>query len=326
MDLNDLVRKFDGVHVAVIGDFMLDIYNRAQVERLSPEAPVPVLLNPERSTRPGGAGNVCANIAALGARCTGIGVVGDDVSAGCLRALLTVSNVDHRLVTDPSRRTTTKQRYMQDGHHFLRVDHEDCHPVSDLIEDQLLRRLKLVMDEDSLGSVILSTYDKGVLTDSSIPRFIDLAREHGLPAIVDPKHSYFSSFDGVTVLKPNAVRLQKELDLRISGDQDVANACGLLREMMPRVESILITRGPEGMTLMDKTGEVEHIRTRRVEVSELSGAGDTVSAVVALGLAAGHSVCEAAHLANVAAGIVVEKPGTATVSATELVKALQTQG
>ena len=120
----------------------------------------------------------------------------------------------------------------------------------------------------------------------------------------------------------NVVRLKKELDLRMSGDQGVAMACGLLKEMMPGLESILITRGSDGMTLMDKSGEVEHIRARRVEVSELSGAGDTVSAVVALGLAAGASVSMAANLANIAAGIVVAKSGTATVSATELLKAL----
>lgn len=322
MKLKELVGKFDGVHVVVIGDFMLDIYNRAEVERLSPEAPVPVLLNPVRSTRPGGAGNVCANLRSLGARCSGIGVVGDDVPAGCLRGLLTACQVEHGLVTDPSRRTTTKERFMHDGHHFLRVDNEDCDPISDLIQDQLLRRLKLLIEGDGLGAVVLSTYDKGVLTDDSIPRFIELAREHGLPTIVDPKHSYFRYFDGVTVFKPNVLRLQKELDVLMSGDQGVATACGLIKEMMPALESILITRGNEGMTLMDKAGQVEHIRARSVEVSELSGAGDTVSAVVALGLAAGASVSLAANLANIAAGIVVTKSGTATVNATELLKAL----
>ena len=326
MNPKELIAKFSGLHIVVVGDFMLDIYNWAEVERLSPEAPVPVLLNPVRSARPGGAGNVCANVVALGGRCTAIGVVANDRQGASLCDLLTVCSIDHSLVPDRSRRTTTKERFMHDGHHFLRVDNEDSHPISESIEDSLVAHLERVILGDGVRAVILADYDKGVLTDSSIPRFVDLAHEHSLPTIVDPKHSYFWSFDGVTVLKPNVLRLQKELDMAMSGDQGVANACRLLKEMMPRLESVLITRGSEGMTLMDEAGQVEHIRARKVEVSELSGAGDTVSAVVALGLAAGASVSMAANLGNVAAGIVVAKSGTATLSTTELLKALQTQG
>ncbi len=315
-----LLNGFHAVRVMVLGDVMLDRFVYGSVERISPEAPIPV-LNVERSLdMPGGAANVARNIAAMGARVILLGVTGEDAWAHDLRTQLACSpTIDARLVVDASRPTSVKTRYVADGQQVMRADRESRAPLAAAVERSLLGEFS-----SSLGGaevIVLSDYAKGVLSDPVTCAVIDIARKAGKTIIVDPKSKDFGKYRGATMLTPNRLELQQACGQECTTDEQVVD--GARRVMEQRVcEVIIVTRGKDGMSVIQAGGSAVHLPTVARQVFDVSGAGDTVVAAIALGVAAGAQVGEAATLANVAAGIVVGKRGTATVSTGEIVAAL----
>jgi len=299
---------------------MLDRFVYGSVERISPEAPIPV-VNVERFLdMPGGAANVARNIAAMGARVTLLGVVGKDIWAEDLRAQLSSTpTIDVRLVADPSRPTSVKTRYVADGQQVMRADSESRAALSPTVERSLLDQFSLALCD--VAVIVLSDYAKGVLCDSVTHAAIDCARRAGKTIIVDPKSKDFSRYRGAGVLTPNRLELQQACGHECVADQQVVDGA---RQMLASgiCDVMIVTRGKDGMSVIQADGRATHLPTTARQVYDVSGAGDTVVAAIALATAAGAEIIEAAALANVAAGIVVGKRGTATVSAGEIIAAI----
>jgi len=312
----EITAKFATLRVAVVGDLMLDRYLLGDIERISPEAPVPVVLVSSRRDALGGAANVAANVVAAGARCHLVGVVGNDSAGAALREALAAGGIDASGVhTLPDRPTTTKTRVVARGQQVCRVDEEVDH---DLTADGFKQVTRLAVEalEDS-DVLLLEDYDKGTLAPSMIPLLVDRARSLRIPVVVDPKYRHFYSFAGATVFKPNRRELESALGTPI--DQAAPDP---YRSAYRRAnaEHLLVTLGADGMALVGSK-ETVRIPGNRRAVYDVSGAGDTVTAWVGLALAAGARMEEAAVMANVAAGIEVGKPGVATVSVEELLAA-----
>jgi len=319
--LLQLLERLPAVRVAVVGDVMLDRYLIGDAERLSPEAPVPVVMVREHRARVGGAGNVAANVTAMGARCRLVGVVGDDVHADSIRAELLAAHLDDaHLVTAPGRPTTTKTRLVARGQQVVRIDEE----VDALLEGAELDRvqagaLEVIADADVL---LLEDYNKGVLAAPLIAALMDAARRRGIPVVVDPKYRQFFAYAGATVFKPNRRELETAMGAAVDLRHPEALPAALARL---GVDNMLVTLGPEGMVLVTRDGMISQIPSLAREVYDVSGAGDTVTAWLGTALAAGASVREAAILGNYAAGIEVGKLGVATVSPAEVLRAHEEQ-
>lgn len=300
--------------IVVMGDIMLDRYLVGDTERLSPEAPVPVVAIRETRSALGGAANVAANIAAIGASCRLVGAVGDDSHAGAIRAELAAARLEDRyLVSISGRPTTTKTRVVARSQQVVRIDEEIDTPVEGQDQERLISTaVAALVDGDAL---VLEDYNKGTLTEALIAAAIGAARRRGIPVVVDPKFRNFFSFAGATVFKPNRRELEAALGatLDLSGQNALQEALGRLR-----VDNLLLTLGADGMVLVTKDQMVTHIPSLARDVYDVSGAGDTVTAWVATALAAGASMREAAHLANYAAGLEVAKSGVATVAPAEV--------
>jgi D-beta-D-heptose 7-phosphate kinase/D-beta-D-heptose 1-phosphate adenosyltransferase len=319
-----LIGMLDGFHeayVLVLGDVMLDRFIYGSVERISPEAPIPVVSVERSMDMPGGAANVARNVAALGARAILLGVVGEDSWAEDLRTQLASSpTIDVHLVRDASRPTTVKTRYVADGQQVMRADREARAPLCADIERGLLDELLEVIDRASV--VVLSDYAKGVLSDSVTRAVIEIARRAKKIIVVDPKGRDFSKYRGATILTPNRLELQAACGQAcISQEQVVDGARSLLEQNV--CDTMVITRGGDGMSVIDQSGLAVHLSTVARQVFDVSGAGDTVVATLALGLSCGGQVVEASTLANIAAGIAVGKRGTATVSTGEIIAELR---
>jgi rfaE bifunctional protein kinase chain/domain len=296
--------------VLVAGDVMLDRYWYGDVNRISPEAPVPVLKFRRSEERPGGAANVARNAAALGARVTLLSVVGFDEPGRRIDALLREDKINARLHYDRTIDTTVKLRVIGPRRHqLLRVDFETT-PSHEILRSKLDDYAKRVAGCDA---VILSDYGKGGL--AHIARMISLARRHGKPVLVDPKGEDFSRYAGATLITPNSSEFRAVAGAWKSERQFTERAQRLRRKL--KAGALLITRGEEGMTLFDRNGRL-HVAAQAREVSDVSGAGDTVIATLAVMLAAGAELPDAVHMANRAAGIVVGKFGTAVVAPDEL--------
>jgi len=302
--------------VAVVGDAMLDVYLRGDVERISPEAPVPVVRVLDRRYALGGAGNVAQNVRAVGARCDLVAAIGDDPGGRQLCSMLGAIDAGVASLVTVDRPTTTKTRIVARSQQVVRVDEEvdadlDGHEV-----ERLLSALRAAADR--ADALVLEDYNKGVL----VPRVIDLAlsvaRERRIPVVVDPKYRNFFLYRGATIFKPN----RRELEAALGAEVDLEHP-----EALPAtfnrlgVEHLLLTLGERGMALISAGGEIKRIPTVAREVYDVVGAGDTVTAYLALALAAGGSPAEAAIIANFAAGVEVGKLGAATVSADEVVEA-----
>ena len=299
--------------IAVIGDAMLDVYLTGDVERISPEAPVPVVRVRGRKHALGGAANVAQNVAALGAECDLVAAVGTDSAAEVLRhTLRNVTRAASSLVTT-ARCTTQKTRIVARSQQLLRVDEEEDGelPAADL------GRLLGAVDEAVrwADAVVLEDYNKGVLQPPVIRTAIDLARERGVPCVVDPKFKNFFAYHGATIFKPNRRELEAALGAAVDVDRSDAVPAALQRL---GVEHLLLTLGAEGMALFSADGEIARVPTVAREVYDVVGAGDTVTAYLACMLAAGATPSEAAVVANIAAGIEVGKLGAATVTAAEV--------
>ena len=309
-----LIGKMRSSRVVVIGDIMLDRYLIGDTERLSPEAPVPVVTVAERHAALGGAANVAANVAAMGARCLLVGAVGDDSEGSAIRQELAVARLEDRFVlTIAGRPTTSKTRIIARGQQIVRIDDE----VDTLLDGPDQTRL-ISAARDALAdadALLLEDYNKGALSPGLILAAMEIARRRGIPIVVDPKYRQFFEYAGATVFKPN----RRELESALGAAVDLQHAT-VLPEVLTRlkVDNLLVTLGAEGMLLVTKDGSLTQIPSIARQIYDVSGAGDTVTAWLGTALAAGASVREAAQLANYAAGVEVGKRGVATVSPEEV--------
>ena len=309
-----LLLKMARAKIVVLGDAMLDVYLVGDADRVSPEAPVPVVTVHASRHALGGAANVAANVAAIGAECRLVAVVGADQRAAAVRAELEdVKLSADYLVNDASRPTTSKTRVVARGQQMLRIDEEIENPISARVMEQLGAALERAMrDADAL---LIEDYNKGTLIPQVIERGLGIAKRRGVPVVVDPKFKNFFAYRGATIFKPN----RRELEQAMGATLDLAHPDALPEALHKlAVDNLLLTLGAEGMMLITKDGDVVRIPTMAREVYDVSGAGDTVTAWVGTALAAGAAVAEAAHIANFAAGIEVGKAGVATVSPAEV--------
>ena len=299
--------------LAVIGDAMLDVYLMGDVERISPEAPVPVVRVRERRYALGGAANVAQNVSAIGAQSLLVGSVGTDAGGATLRTMLDQMSVESDYLVEVGRPTTTKTRVVARSQQLLRVDEEED---ADLSEGEVTRLLAAVRTAiASADALVLEDYNKGVLVARVIRQAVEWAGERGIPVVVDPKYRNFFEYRGATVFKPNRRELEAALGAAIDLDRPEA-----LPETFARlgVGHLLLTLGERGMALLSGDGSVVRIPTMAREVYDVVGAGDTVTAYLGATLAAGASVREAAVIANFAAGVEVGKLGAATVTPEEV--------
>ncbi len=310
--------------VLVFGDLLIDELLEGKPERISREAPVLILEHVETQLMPGGAANTANNIAALGGTCCAVGVCGRDQYAASLAGLFEKAGIRHALVEDTTRPTTVKTRILSKSHSFkqqlLRLD-RICHdPVSAHIEQLLVEKLAAVAVD--YQAVVLSDYRGGVVSDATIAACLKVAAQHGLKVIVDAQNG-FQRFQGVSLITPNQPDTEAAVGYAIDSPAALERAgADLLRAT--GAASVLITRGAEGMALFSRDGERMELPVfSRSEVFDVSGAGDTVVATMALALVTGAGYDEAMALGNLAAGIVVTKPGTATTDCNELLQALE---
>ncbi len=314
------VAKLAGKRVLVIGDVMADHYVWGKVERVSPEAPIPVVHVSKEEVRPGGASNVACNIAGLGGRASLAGVIGSDVMGETLRNLLREKGIDPSgLVKDPERPTIQKSRVMALQQQVVRVDRESNAPLTAMVQESFLSACLRAVQ--SCDAVLFSDYAKGALSASLVSQVTKAARQLGKIVAADPKPANMAWFAGASVVTPNLGEAEAATGLRITDNASAEAAGRVLLERL-KCDAVLVTRGEHGMTLVPAQGEVTHIATRAQEVFDVTGAGDTVIATLTLGLAAGMSLPQACALANVAAGIVVGEVGVAVVTPTALSAAL----
>ncbi len=322
--LTALLGGFAGRRVLCVGDVMVDRSIYGEVKRISPEAPVPIVRITRESSELGGAGNVARNLAALGARCAFVTAVGDDRAGrevGNMLARLT--NVEPYLRVSRQRETTIKSRFFSlDGHHLLRADRESVVTVSaDDLADLERAVASQIKDADA---IILSDYGKGVLTGTLAAAVIAMARKAGKPVVVDPKGANYDRYAGANVITPNRTELAEATGLALDGNDAIAAAAGALRRELG-VDAVLVTRSGEGMTLVSGAN-ADHLPAETREVADVTGAGDTVVATLTLALASGGTLLQAARLANVAAGVVVGRHGTAVVTQQDIATVLRQSG
>ena len=313
--LAELLDRAQGRRIAVIGDAMLDVYLSGDVDRISPEAPVPVVRVRERKHALGGAANVAQNVVAIGARCDLVAAVGDDRAGESLRSLLDgVAGGSASLVT-VARCTTQKTRILARSQQLVRVDEEEDADLSGADVDALLAQVRETVER--ADALVLEDYNKGVLVPDVIALALEIATARGIPAVVDPKFRNFFLYRGATIFKPNRRELEAALGAAVDVDHPDAIPATLQRL---GVQHILLTLGDRGMALFSADGELARIPTVAREVYDVVGAGDTVTAYLASVLAAGGSASEAAVVANIAAGIEVGKLGAASVTRREVLE------
>lgn len=314
--LHDIFSQIQNRFIAVIGDVMLDRYIWGKVSRISPEAPVPVVDVVEESNHLGGASNVALNIRSLGAVPVLFGVVGDDANARELKSIFgTEKIITDFLVEDGARPTTVKTRIIAGSQHVARIDYEDREQISEDTTRRVIDRL-----ESHIGSIeiiILQDYNKGVIGPSLIRQVIELANRHDIPVLVDPKFSNFFEYQGVSVFKPNRKETEDALKIKLSDEQSFEEAARTLRGRLDS-DHVLLTLGEKGMLLLQSDGEITRVATRARKVADVSGAGDTVIATLAVAMASGASLVEAAHIANFAGGLVCEEVGIVPVDRDKL--------
>jgi rfaE bifunctional protein kinase chain/domain len=314
--LEALLDQTRGRRVAVVGDAMLDVYLRGEVDRISPEAPVPVVRIAERKLALGGAANVANNIVTIGAACELVAAVGDDIAGATLREMLRSAKTETRSLVKVGRPTTTKTRVVARSQQLVRYDEEDDSDLDAGETQLLLSALRTAIDD--ADALVLEDYNKGVLVHEIIRSAIDWANQKGIPVIVDPKYRNFFAYRGATIFKPNRRELESALGAAVNLEHPQA-----LPSTFERlgVEHLLLTLGEKGMALISADGEVGRIPTTAREVYDVVGAGDTVTAYLASILAAGGTPAEAAIVANFAAGVEVGKLGAATVTRAEVLEA-----
>jgi len=317
-----LVEHLADARVLCIGDVMLDRFVTGEVERISPEAPIPVLRIARETTMLGGAGNVVRNITTLGGQVHFISVVGDDNAGKNITDMINGhSGARADLLRDPARETAIKTRFLAGNQQMLRTDQETVSDVPDALADQMLDIAERQLS--SCRAMILSDYGKGVLTNNILSRLIALCTKTGVPVVVDPKGTDYSCYRGATLITPNRRELEQATGLPTADNDQVVRAARHLIETTG-VKAVLATRSADGMSLVT-ADHVDHLPAEAREVFDVSGAGDTVAAAMSAALSVGADMKDAAALANTAAGIVVGKFGTATVYMAELIGSLHHQ-
>lgn len=320
-ELEILFQKFNSLTALVIGDVMIDAYYWGKVERISPEAPVPVVQVQKRENRLGGAANVALNVKSLGAKAIICSVVGDGNKGDIFRATLKENNFSTEGIIDSNERmTTVKTRVISQGHHLLRVDEEITTPLNKTDERHLLNCIKNILDKQKVDVIIFEDYNKGVLTDNVIKTVIEIAVAKNIPTAVDPKKDNFFAYEKVTLFKPNLKELRE--GLRVDFDK---NDTGLLQKAMNDLqeklgnEITMVTLSELGIMTKGKNGFVHEAAHER-KILDVSGAGDTVISVASLALAGGADAATAAQLANLAGGLVCEKVGVVSIDKEVLLK------
>ncbi len=315
------ISSFDHKKIVVVGDVMLDQFVWGEVSRISPEAPVPVVEVEKESFLLGGAANVANNLRSLDASPILAGIVGHDAFGETIFQLCQTTGIDTSgLEKDPARPTTLKTRIVARGQQVVRVDRESNGPISESTAANLIARLDKAINR--CHCIVISDYNKGVICEGLMNFVINLANEKNIPTLVDPKPVNRNLYKGAKVITPNKKEAEDMAAMPLGDENEIEQAASNLSKDLG-LEIVLVTRGPEGMALWQKEKGLFTIPTMAREVFDVTGAGDTVISLMALGLASGLSPCEAAFLANLAAGIVVGKVGTATVSRQELTSAVE---
>ena len=308
--------------VCCVGDVMLDHFHYGTVERISPEAPVPVISVEREDSMVGAAGNVVRNLIAMGAEARFVTVVGDDSAGTEISKLFEDLKLGDPPIVDVDRRTSTKTRYIAGVQQVLRADHETPFSLVPEIEQQVIERATAVLGQ--CDALILSDYSKGVLTDKALAHLISLAAGSGKPVIVDPKGRHYARYRGADLITPNRRELTDATAMPVDLADDIVAAAQHLIDSYD-FGAVLATRSQDGMTLVTKVGDVHHLPAKAREVYDVTGAGDTVAAVMAAALGAGVGIREAAEVANIAASVVVGKLGTAVADTEEMIGALHHQ-
>ena len=315
-ELIALCDRLGQARVLVVGDAMLDRFVRGKVERISPEAPIPVLSVTEENDMPGGAGNVVRNLAALGVAAGFVAATGDDAPGQALAELLAAApGVTARLVVEPGRPTTLKTRFIAGHNHLLRTDRETLAPIAPATAQALLAHLEALAPDYPVFMV--SDYGKGVLTPEVLAGTMALAKALGARVVVDPKGADFSRYRGASVITPNRAELAAATGMRLTDEASyvtaarrVIDACG--------ADAVCVTRSEEGLSIFSADGSARHIRAESADVFDVSGAGDTLAAILCAGLSLGAPLSLCARLANIGAGVVIRKVGTAVAHPDEL--------
>lgn len=309
--------------ILVVGDTMVDRFVWGKVSRISPEAPVPVVEVTKETQTLGGAGNVANNITSLGAKAYIITVIGNDLDGLCMKEMLKNKNINTDFViVDKQRPTTLKTRIVASNQQVVRVDKEIKGFFSGKTEVSILKNIDEIIKK--VDGVIISDYAKGIVTDKVLKKIITLAKKKKIPVTVDPKVENFKKYKHITCMTPNTKEAIDGMNAQHQGiktDEDIARLGKKILKLL-QSQSVLITRGEKGMTIIEKN-KITHIPTRAKEVYDVTGAGDTVIATMTLALAAKWKLVEAAEIANFAAGIVVGKVGTATVTVDEIIKTIK---
>jgi D-beta-D-heptose 7-phosphate kinase/D-beta-D-heptose 1-phosphate adenosyltransferase len=319
-NIESLFSHTSSLRCLVVGDLMLDEYLWGKAERISPEAPVQVVDVLREELRLGGAGNVVNNLVALGVQVVVCSVVGDDENGGALMKEFARRNVSTEAVfRDPCRRTSRKTRVVAANQQIVRIDRETRESLTQDIEKQVCGWVTAHAGE--FHAIVLSDYNKGVLTPSVIAAAVVSGTAAGIAVLVDPKGADFSRYSGATLLTPNRKEAETASGIVIKDSETLAESAAIIMDSVG-LQHLLITRSEEGMSLFSRSGEVVHIPTVAREVFDVSGAGDTVLAALAVGIASGLTMPEAARLANIAAGIAVGKLGTSIVTPQEIIDAV----
>ncbi len=309
-----------GRRVLVVGDVMLDEFLWGRVSRISPEAPVPVVEVTRQSFHLGGAGNVAANVRSLGGEASLVGLVGRDGASERVAEALREAGVQPHLVTAEDRPTTVKTRIVAHSQQVVRADREQTHEIEGLAAEAIRRTLRAELPR--ADALVISDYQKGVVSAALLACALPLARRRRTPTLVDPKLRHFPLYRGVTVVTPNQLETEQATGLRLRDERELVAAGRRVLSLLG-CRAALITRGEHGMSLFERGRRPLHVDATAREVFDVTGAGDTVIATMALALAAGATLPEAAQLANAAAGVVVGKVGTAQASPDELLQALR---
>lgn len=323
--LEKILNNFSGKRIGVAGDLMLDVYLCGKATRISPEAPVPVVRVKDRALRLGGAANVMLNVITLGGQASAFGITGDDSNGKALGKLLSENGIRNSSVyADPQRKTTEKQRVMAGAQQLVRIDFEDTLPIPPEFRDKITRDLTEAIEKHEIDAIIFEDYAKGVLSVEMLSKVIESAKANNVMVSLDPHISQSLEVKGLTLLKPNRSEAFALAGAYCSDPTDDPKKDSALIDVAGKLiknwhaDYLLISLGPQGLALFAKDGSRHFIPTQAREVYDVSGAGDTVMAAFTLSLAAGANGIEAAEISNHAAGIVVGKIGTATVSSKEL--------
>ncbi len=317
--IKGILSRFQGKRIAVVGDLMVDRYYWGTVNRISPEAPVPVVEVDSESTRLGGAANVANNIQSLGGIPVLVGLIGDDQGGKLVLDLMKEQGLDTTgIIVDASRPTTLKTRVIAHNQHVVRIDNESKQDSPEHLTPLLIDAVRYHIQ--SLDGIIIEDYNKGTVTKELIGELIPVARKYHKIVTVDPKFNHFFEFKNVTVFKPNRREVEEVLGGRLHTPDDVIRAGKKILEELS-AENVLLTRGEEGMSLFQASGEITHIPTMANHVLDVSGAGDTVISTLTLALAGGSEIREACMLANCAGGVVVGSVGIVPIRPEELLTA-----